>query len=107
MRRALLLLLVASAACSGDPEPIDNTPADSGVAANPDAAAQEDATVPACTELVVFADSDGDDYGIATSTRAACLAPGEEEPGYSRQTGDCLPTDPWANPSAAEICGDF
>ncbi len=80
-----------------------------GVLEVPDSGAidKPDSGPPACVDLTVFGDADGNQYGVSTDTLSVCLRSGEEEPGYSRQAGDCKPTDPWANPSAPEICNDY
>jgi hypothetical protein len=77
------------------------TPPDAGTTPTPDAGING-----MCTNLTVFADADDDAYGVSSQTQDACLLPGEELDGYARQAGDCRPNDPWANPSAEEICGD-
>jgi hypothetical protein len=78
-----------------------NTDPDSGVNNEPDSG-----TIAQCTDLTVFEDVDMDSYGVSGTTMDVCLRPGEEVAGYSRQAGDCRANDPWANPTADEICND-
>lgn len=59
-----------------------------------------------CMDTTVYADTDADGFGVESDTQVVCLDPGEEEPGYARESGDCHPVDTWANPAATEICGD-
>ncbi len=47
-----------------------------------------------------YLDGDGDDYGIAGSTTAACTEPA----GYAAVTGDCDDAASTINPGAAEVC---
>ncbi|MBI4822122.1 MAG: putative metal-binding motif-containing protein [Deltaproteobacteria bacterium] len=60
-----------------------------------------------CVDLTVFADGDGDGFGTSSQSMSACLLPGEQVAGYSREAGDCAGNDPWIHPGASEICGDF
>lgn len=52
------------------------------------------------TTLTFFADNDGDGYGTATVTTAACEVP----PGYVTIDGDCDDSDSEQYPFAVEIC---
>lgn len=45
-----------------------------------------------------YQDSDGDGYGLSTSTQVTCNAPS----GYTAQSGDCDDTDGDINPGASE-----
>lgn len=47
-----------------------------------------------------YQDSDGDGYGLSTSTQVTCNAPS----GYTAQSGDCDDTDGDINPGASESC---
>ncbi len=49
-----------------------------------------------------YADADGDGYGDAASTTAACNQP----TGFLSDNTDCDDTDGTVNPSATELCGD-
>ncbi|MBI2376988.1 MAG: putative metal-binding motif-containing protein [Deltaproteobacteria bacterium] len=72
-----------------------------------DASAPTDAGAAMCVNLSLFVDTDGDGFGASAQSMPACLLPGEMVSGYSREAGDCAPTDPWIHPGAPEICGDF
>jgi hypothetical protein len=47
-----------------------------------------------------FIDGDGDGYGVATTTAAACFQPS----GYVSNTSDCDDSDRGINPAATEVC---
>ncbi len=49
-----------------------------------------------------YADSDGDGYGDAASSTAACAAPS----GHTGDATDCDDTDAATSPGAEEVCGD-
>jgi len=46
-----------------------------------------------------YRDTDGDGYGVSTSTLISCVKPS----GYVALSGDCKPADPAINPGAPEI----
>jgi hypothetical protein len=115
MQRCPLLLLLFLAACDGEvigdtfdtgtKPPVDTGVEDSGMVV-PDSGTPD--TGPAmCVDLIVFADADGDQYGVSGEQLGVCLFPGEEQEGYAREAGDCKASDPWANPGATEICNDY
>ncbi|MFN3203029.1 MAG: hypothetical protein ACE366_31840 [Bradymonadia bacterium] len=59
-----------------------------------------------CMDITVYADSDGDGFGVEDDTTDACLLPDEELEGYAREASDCAVDDAWRYPGAIEICGD-
>jgi hypothetical protein len=59
-----------------------------------------DGTVDEGVEIDFFADADGDGFGDAASTTAACEAPS----GFVADATDCDDAEGAINPSAAEIC---
>ncbi len=59
-----------------------------------------DGTIDEGVTSTFYADGDGDGYGDAASTTAACSLPG----GYSVLPTDCDDADPSAHPGAFEIC---
>ncbi len=71
-----------------------------GVDNNCDGTTDEDSSVDA---LTWYEDSDGDGYGLETSTMSAC----EEPAGYVFQAGDCDDDVGAINPDADEICDTF
>jgi len=61
-----------------------------------------------CMDVPLYTDADADGFGADDAPTMACLLPDEAAPGgLSRDGGDCGPTDPWRNPDAEEICGDW
>ena len=60
-----------------------------------------------CVDVAVFADVDGDAWGVEDDWRVACLEDDEELEGFARQAGDCIPTDPLRSPGSEDICADF
>ncbi|MEZ4431078.1 MAG: hypothetical protein R3F65_01610 [bacterium] len=62
---------------------------------------------PMCLDTPIYPDRDADGFGVDAGQESRCLDPGDTPPGFARQTGDCRPRDPWANPDAAEICNDY
>lgn len=114
--RLSLFTLLAAAACSSadPPAPAADAGANLGVDASasgtPDGGEVERSDGGAeemCTNLTVFRDADQDRYGTSADSMDACLLPGEELAGYSRQAGDCKDGDPWAHSGAEEVCGDY
>ncbi len=59
-----------------------------------------DGTVDEGVTTTFYADTDGDGYGDASSTIAACAAPD----GYADSSDDCDDDAEQANPDAAEVC---
>ncbi|MCB9745951.1 MAG: hypothetical protein H6740_25475 [Alphaproteobacteria bacterium] len=60
----------------------------------------DDGSVDLSTGATWYADSDGDSYGDASSSQAACDAPS----GYVSDSSDCDDGDSGANPGASEAC---
>lgn len=61
-----------------------------------------------CVDTTVYVDADSDGFGSDATGDAICLLPDEPPAdGLARTSGDCGPTDPWRNPDAEEICGDW
>ena len=67
----------------------------------------DDARCGMCVDVQVYADADGDGFGVDDEAMAACLEADEAVDGFARDAGDCGPIDAWRNPAAEEICGDW
>ncbi len=52
--------------------------------------------------IALYADADGDGYGVETSVTEGC----EETEGWSAQSGDCDDADPAKSPGTPEVCED-
>jgi hypothetical protein len=80
---------------------------DTAASVNPGAAESCNATDDDCdgstdegVTTTYYRDSDNDDYGVSTSTSAACSEPS----GYAAAAGDCNDASSSINPGAAETC---
>ncbi|MBI4819882.1 MAG: hypothetical protein HY791_26650 [Deltaproteobacteria bacterium] len=60
-----------------------------------------------CVDTVVFADNDGDGFGVQSETASQCLVAGQSAPGFARQAGDCKANDAIGFPGSEGVCGDF
>jgi hypothetical protein len=62
-----------------------------------------DASIDTSTGSTWYADTDGDGYGDAASTTAAC----DEPSGHVADATDCDDTDAAVNPAASEVCNEL
>ncbi len=60
-----------------------------------------------CVDTDVYPDRDADGFGVDAGAESRCLEVDDTPAGFARRSGDCRPRDTWANPDAAEICGDW
>ncbi len=72
-----------------------------------DAVIVDDGQCVDCVDVEVYADDDGDRWGVEDQSRIACLEGDEELEGFSRSAGDCQPDDPLRSPGSEDICADW
>ncbi|MBI2379061.1 MAG: hypothetical protein HYV07_34015 [Deltaproteobacteria bacterium] len=121
MRFALSAIFLITACAEAEPTADSGTPQvdsstvndsgmlgalDTGPMSMPDGGLQPD-TGGMCVNITLFEDTDEDGFGVQATTSNACLFPGENQAGFSRQAGDCKPGDPIAFPGSEGVCGDF